>query len=182
MGIHCMLDLETMGNGNEAAITAIGAVKFDPATQDPMVKFYVTVDLESSVACGMKMDASTVKWWLTQSDAARQQMLKDTIDLPTALDAFGDWLNMGGAPDGVWGNGATFDNVILRSAYRLTNLKAPWSFRQDQCFRTLNKQFRMEPLERVGTHHNAVDDAENQAIHMRRIVDELRRTTTIANF
>lgn len=180
MGLHCMLDLETMGNGNEAAITAIGAVKFDPTVPDgPFQKFYVTVDLESSVACGMKMDASTVKWWLAQSDAARQQMLTDTIDLPTALDAFATWL---GEIDGMWGNGATFDNVILRSAYRLTNLKAPWSFRQDQCFRTLNKQFRMEPLERVGTHHNAVDDAENQAIHMRRIVDELRRTTTIANF
>lgn len=172
MGIHCMLDLETMGNGNEAAITAIGAVKFDLFDRMAEVKkFYVTVDLESSMACGMKMDASTVKWWLTQSDAARQQMLKDPIDLPTALDAFATWL---GAIDGMWGNGATFDNVILRSAYRVTNLKAPWGFRADKCFRTMNQMFRLEPLPREGTHHNAVDDADNQRIHLQRIIEHYK--------
>ena len=66
---HIMLDLETMGNSSNAAITAIGAVKFDIAN-GITDSFYLKVDLESAVALGGKMDPSTVIWWLGQNDAA----------------------------------------------------------------------------------------------------------------
>ena len=70
---HVMLDLETMGTGPTAAITAIGAVAFsvEAGITDT---FYKKVDLESSVRNGGTMDPGTVIWWLGQSDAARKEM------------------------------------------------------------------------------------------------------------
>ena len=66
---HIMLDLETMGNGNRAAIIAIGAVAFNSSGVNQ--RFYQQVRLDMSIDCGLEMDASTVLWWLQQSDAAR---------------------------------------------------------------------------------------------------------------
>lgn len=166
MGLHCMLDLETMGTGNDAAITAIGAIKFDPLTDGELQKFYVTVDLQSSVDFGLKMDPGTVIWWLKQSDEARQAMLRETIDLPTALDGFNQWLK---EDMPVWGNGSTFDNVVIRSAFKACHMKPVWGFRNDRCFRTMKNLVPVKPPPDVGTAHNAVHDAEHQALWLRSI-------------
>ena len=86
MNTEIMLDLETMGLGPDAAIVAIGAVAFDTSTLaiDPC-KFFVAVDLESSVRSGGVMDASTVMWWMQQDEVARRILLKDTSQLGVAL-------------------------------------------------------------------------------------------------
>jgi len=49
-----MLDLETMGQGPDAAIVAIGAVAFDPVTHWLGDPFYRLVDLESAVVTGAR--------------------------------------------------------------------------------------------------------------------------------
>ena len=37
----------------------------------------------------------------------------------------------------IWGNGAGFDNTLLRQAYEVNSREVPWAFRHDRCFRTL---------------------------------------------
>lgn len=69
-----MLDLETMGQGPDAAIVAIGAVSFDLEAGKLGSEFYTVVDLTSSVEAGGKMDPSTVLWWLQQSEQARSEL------------------------------------------------------------------------------------------------------------
>ena len=66
----------------------------------------------------------------------------------------------------MWGNGATFDNVILANAYRGAGLPVPWKFWNDKCYRTIKGFFPQIKLQRIGTHHNAQDDAESQAWHL----------------
>ena len=162
---HVMLDLETMGNGKRAAIIAIGAVSF--TLDGVQERFYQQVSLESPIAAGMEMDASTVLWWLQQSDQARAAFMgnESASSLGDALDAFSAWyLTYGGGE--VWVNGAAFDNTILSSAYRLTGREQPWKFRNDRCYRTIKAMYPQVALKRVGTHHNAVDDAQSQAEHL----------------
>lgn len=162
-----MLDLETMGNGPLAAIVAIGAVEFDAAEGTVGRKFYEVVSLESSVRAGGVMDASTVLWWLQQSESARSAFARDGINLPLALQRFSAWLD----PDArVWGNGAAFDNVILASAYRNLSLPVPWKFWNDRCYRTVRMMHPEVEMTRRGVHHNAVDDAESQAVHLMQIL------------
>lgn len=163
-----MLDLETMGTGPQAAIIAIGAVEFDISTRQIGERFYAVIDLESAVACGGIMDASTVLWWLRQSDAARGAFARDGEHIGVVLQRFSDWMADRGPRDDVrvWGNGAAFDNVILASAYRNSHLPLPWGFWNDRCYRTVRAQHPTVPMRRTGTHHNAVDDADSQARHL----------------
>lgn len=160
---HVMLDLETMGNGSQSAIIAIGAVAFD-FKNGVYSKFYQNIHLETSLKAGMKVDGSTVEWWLTQSDDARNSLLKNRACIQSALADFAKWYKESGAEE-VWGNGAMFDNTILGNAYKLCGMEIPWKFWNDRCYRTMKTISKTE-LKRVGTHHNAVDDAESQALHL----------------
>lgn len=163
-----MIDLETMGKGPNAAIVAIGAVEFDIQTQQIGYRFYMVVDLESSVESGGEMDASTVMWWLKQSDEARARLSVPGEPIVVALRQFASWMKDRANLDDVrvWGNGATFDNVILASAYRRSKIPQPWQFFNDRCYRTVKADHPEVKIKRIGTHHNALDDAESQARHL----------------
>lgn len=162
-----MLDLETMGNGPDAAITAIGAVCFDPAGGTVGAVFYRVVDLASSVASGGVMDPATVLWWMKQSDEARGEFARTGVPLMSALRSFTVALNQVGADTvRVWGNGAAFDNVILAGAYKRLGLPVPWSYKNDRCYRTVAAMAPQVVREEGGTRHNALEDAKGQALHL----------------
>jgi len=174
--MHVMIDIETLGTSTEAVIISIGACKFDPNNHRTKIEdsFYVAIDPTSCTNAGLKIDASTVMWWLSSDqDSARAQMMKDErLDLWTALDGFKQWFGNESLP--VWGNGATFDNVIVRAAYQKVGEAAPWQFWHDRCYRTVKSMAPDVKLVRMGTHHNALDDAISQAQHLRKIVYQTR--------
>ncbi|EPE2651723.1 3'-5' exonuclease [Vibrio fluvialis] len=173
MSIHVMLDLETMGNTSNAAIVSIGAVVFDPATGSLGADFKQVINLNSSAYYG-DLDASTVTWWLTQSEEARAIFQRDTpkSTLKDALLELNQWLaDLGDAKEiQVWGNGSGFDNVILTNAYKAVRIKPNFSHWNDRDVRTIVEMGRSilginpkETMEREGTHHSALDDAKFQA-------------------
>ena len=165
-----MLDLETMGTGSNAAIIAIGAVRFDTGTQETTDEFYEVVDLQSCVDFGLEIDPSTVMWWMRQSDEARKEFERRGEPLHVVLLNFEAWL---GEDAVVWGNGAAFDNTILANAYRKCAIKQPWMFWDDRCYRTMKCLYPEVPFVRLGDHHNAVDDARSQAEHLMRIIQAM---------
>lgn len=164
---HFMIDLETMGNKPDAPITSIGAVIF--SMNGVSHEFYARVDLSSSVKHGGIMDADTVKWWLTQDPAAQQEMTGGG-DLIEALNDLSDFMR--GDDPIVWGNGAAFDNVILAAHYDRCCIYRPWKFWNDRCYRTMKSLFPDVKMDRSGTHHNALDDAKSQAVHLINICKE----------
>lgn len=163
---NVMLDLETMGTSTDAAIIAIGACEFDIKTQEVGEKFYHVVDLQSSVDAGLTLDASTVIWWMKQSDQARKEFQCEGINLSRALVEFTHWIGEGAKDVKIWGNGAAFDNAILSTAYRKCKLIQPWSFWNDRCYRTQKADYPDVKMQRKGDHHNALDDAISQAEHL----------------
>lgn len=173
---NIMLDLEIMGNGPTAAIVAIGAVAIDFDALQTGPRFYHRVTLKSALETGGTIDADTVLWWMRQSDDARREITRDgAIHINESLYAFEQYL-CGLEPDKsqikVWGNGAAFDNVILRGAYQRVSYDAPWDWRNDRCYRTLKSLHHAMPFERIGTQHNALDDALSQAKHLLKFVGE----------
>jgi len=165
--IDIMLDLETMGNGNNAAIAAIGAVNFDLTTGEIGEGFYEVVDLESSVRHGGVMDVSTVLWWMQQSDTARAEFKREGKHIQMALVSFQTYLASFTGEVALWGNGAVFDNVILKSAYDRGGLILPWHFKNDRCYRTMRAMLPVVELPEIaGTHHRAIDDARWQAQYL----------------
>jgi len=166
--IDVMVDLETMGTGPAAAIITIGAVEFDPAAGTLGETFYVVVNLESSVQGGGVIDPSTVMWWLGQSEDARTAVRAEGTHINVALMRFAAWLGQRAPRDELllWGNGAGFDNVVLETAYRNSQLLCPWNFWSNRCYRTIKAMHPSVKAVRAGTHHNALDDAVTQAQHL----------------
>lgn len=171
--MNVMLDLETLDNSPTSAIVAIGATGFDLSglVGDP---FYVVVKPESAEKYG-SISASTFAWWCQQSEQARTIFARTTPkeELPEALMQFEQWGQKLKGTRGIqlWGNGADFDNVILAHAYKQIGARAPWSFTNNRCFRTLKNLFSKDLQSalwmRYGsdlTHHNALDDAKRQAL------------------
>lgn len=173
-----MLDLETMGNGNTAAIVAIGAFKFDlhnpqnPADIEDGQRFYANVSLKSAMGAGLKADPDTIMWWMGQDAAARASLTANPMSLEGALHAFSLFMAGGNF---LWGNGATFDNVILRSAFDALGMKTPWHYTKDMCYRTFKNMYgKAVPFVRQGVAHNALDDAITQALHLQKIVAHVK--------
>ncbi|HEC2083503.1 TPA: 3'-5' exoribonuclease [Klebsiella oxytoca] len=172
--VHVMVDLETMGKKNNAPIVAIGAVVFDPVTCSIGESFYKVVCLESSVNWGAVIDPSTVIWWLKQSSEARSAIVNDdAIPLQDALLQFREFVSdnvAGGSIKAqVWGNGASFDNSILRSSYDCIAEDYPWEYWNDRDVRTmveLGQAISFDPKTTIpfeGSRHNALADAIHQA-------------------
>lgn len=163
-----MLDLETLNSTVDAAVVSIGAVKFNK--NEITSKFYQLVDIESSLKYGTTSGA-TLKWWFSQpSEVIKEAVDPTAVNLRLTLERFvGFCIKNFNSADNfkyIWGNGAAFDNVILRNAYNKLELQPPWTFRQDMCYRTVKNLYPEVKLDRSGVHHNALDDAISQANHL----------------
>ncbi|MCQ1662841.1 exonuclease [Escherichia coli] len=166
--IHLSVDLETMGTNPDAPINSIGGTFFDPATGEMGPEFSKAIDLETS---GGIIDRKTIKWWAKRSREAQSAIFTDEISLDVALRLFIEFIekNSGGRFVQVWGNGANFDNVILRRSYERQGIPCPWLYYKDRDVRTIVElgnaigfDVRMAiPFE--GVPHNALDDARHQA-------------------
>jgi exodeoxyribonuclease VIII len=180
-----MVDLETMSTASNAAIISIGAVRFDleeylanTSAIDEKDCFYRVIPLSESVIYGLKTDARTIEWWMQQSDAARDIFTDKTVrdNLPNALSEFHDFIWYAGSFNyppfvNIWGNGATFDNVILSNAFKACDLRTPWKYNADRDLRTLKDLAqRVQPRvrntinEEGSIYHNALHDAKRQVL------------------
>lgn len=181
---HLMVDMETMGNSPDAPIVSIGAVFFEPSTGNTGAEFYQVVSLESSMSFGMKPDASTIQWWLKQSSEARSAILVDeAMGLLETLELLADFIAENAANGShtvqLWGNGCSFDNVILRRAYALTDTPFAVPFWNDRDVRTmveLGKSVGINPRFDIpfeGDMHNALSDARHQVKYVSAIWQRL---------
>ncbi|HBC6277225.1 TPA: 3'-5' exoribonuclease [Escherichia coli] len=165
---HLMIDLETMGKNPDAPIISIGAIFFDPQTGDMGPEFSKTIDLETA---GGVIDRDTIKWWLKQSREAQSAIMTDEIPLDDALLQLREFIdeNSGEFFVHVWGNGANFDNTILRRSYERQGIPCPWRYYNDRDVRTiveLGKAIDFDARTAIpfeGERHNALDDARYQA-------------------
>lgn len=173
-----MVDLETMGTAATAPVIALGAVafKYESGVLTIGGEFYRTIDLRSEQNAGAVIEADTVMWWMQQSAAARRKLTSGGALAHEALQEFALWLVPTTNNPRIWGNGASFDNVILASAYKRHGIALPWDYYNDRCYRTLKNLAPHIHLVRTGTHHNALDDARTQTNHLGDICRELKLT------
>ena len=175
---HLMIDLETMGKNPDAPIISIGAIFFDPQTGDMGPEFSKTIDLETA---GGVIDRDTIKWWLKQSREAQSAIMTDEIPLDDALLQLREFIdeNSGEFFVQVWGNGANFDNTILRRSYERQEIPCPWRYYNDRDVRTiveLGKAIDFDARTAIpfeGERHNALDDARYQAKYVSAIWQKL---------
>lgn len=170
-----MLDLETLSTRPGGVIISIGATKFDE--NGPYGEpFYMRINPKSSMDAGFLIEADTILWWMRQSDEARAEFQKESHHVFEVMSKFSVWCDspyvkcvghIANPNIELWGNGANFDNAILKAAYDKLGLNAPWEFYNDRCYRTMKAMYpHIKMPKRVGTHHNALDDAISQVNHL----------------
>ncbi|EEW7068128.1 exonuclease [Escherichia coli] len=175
---HLMIDLETMGKNPDAPINALAGKFFDPATGEMGPEFSKTIDLETA---GGVIDRDTIKWWLKQSREAQSAILTDEIPLDDALLQLREFIdeNSGEFFVQVWGNGANFDNVILRRSYERQGIPCPWRYTNDRDVRTIVAMGLVMDFDArsvitfEGERHNALHDARYQAKYVSAIWQKL---------
>lgn len=181
---HLMVDVESLGNNPDAPIVSIGAVFFNPSVGAYGPEFYKVISLESAMASGGITDASTIIWWLKQSSEARSAIVvDDAIPLDDALLQLNDFISenttSGDLSVQVWGNGATFDNVLMRRSYKRSGITCPWKIVNDRDVRTiveLGNAVGIDPRYSIpfeGDMHNALADARHQAKYVSAIWQRL---------
>lgn len=164
--VHVMIDFETLSTMPNAAVLSLGAVAFT-SEQVLMPTFYTNIDGDDCIKKGLHVQQSTVDWWEKQSQEAKDALKTAPVrDLYDAMAEFSQWVRTIRGRF-IWGNGADFDNPILRSCYNTLDADAPFKPYNGRCYRTIKNIPGMPPMEqRLGTHHNAVDDAMSQALHL----------------
>ena len=175
---HLMIDLETMGKNPDAPINSLAGKFFDPATGEMGPEFSKTIDLETA---GGVIDRDTIKWWLKQSREAQSAILTDEIPLDDALLQLREFIdeNSGEFFVQVWGNGANFDNVILRRSYERQEIPCPWRYTNDRDVRTIVALGLVMDFDArsvitfEGERHNALHDARYQAKYVSAIWQKL---------
>src|SRR5882672_3458310 len=146
------VDIETLSTRADAVIMSIGACRIDTAANTMGETFENYVTLESCIQLGMRIDPSTLRWWATQPDEARNVFERthediDGVTIAGALANFtrfllgeAEFLTWNGEPVDdivIWGNGSDFDNAILQDAFARVGLTCPWKFWGNRDLRTL---------------------------------------------
>lgn len=168
MSTHIMLDIETLGTGSNSLVLSIGAVEFTlGGTVHRMFSVNLPV-LEQIINPTVEVDMATIKWWKAQSDEAKKALLskKTSKTIKEGLLAFVGFIKCFENPL-LWGNGCTFDNVILRNLFKSFNLEFPTPFWTDMDVRTIVNVYDYEKVNRLtgkfeGTKHDAIADCLHQ--------------------
>lgn len=138
---HVMIDTETLGRTPGSVVRSVAAVEFDPQTGETGRQKVWKIDLTDSIRYGFKVEASTLKWWMMQSDEARREFVEGA---ETPLEDFlEDFMQFIAATDEgndftLWCLQLDFDVAMLRSMYSWHNLNVyrcdeevlPWNFRK----------------------------------------------------
>ena len=168
--MHVMIDLETLSSNSTAAIIQIGAVAFDLSSIGPTYKS--SIDIADALKHG-EASASTIKWWMEQSDAARASAMTGQESLVRALQGLNGFVNGLPGEHEFWAH-ATFDFPVLMNAYNATGVANAIPFRRTRDLRTLESIFGqfITREARSGVHHDALDDAMFQARHAQLMLRE----------
>ena len=180
---HIVIDLETLSTQPNALVLSIGAVGLNKYGDIlPGAGFHLPID-PAAQQKRRHVDIGTQQWWAgIKCPIARCA----SIDAPAttqalvenALTAFSDFVNEWSDQDTVciWGNGCSFDNVILATLYQDWNKPLPWRFWNDRDMRTITAIFpHLKLLPFDGFKHHALDDAMHEAQQLSAAIKHLQQ-------
>ncbi len=167
-----MVDIETMGTNINAPIVQIGACYFSMKTGEIGDEYIINIDLDDSIKHGATPDGRTIYWWLSQTEEARGSILTEYDPVCMKEDqGLADFNQFWSRAKRVWSH-ATFDFVMLMHAMRRRDIQPTVHYRKARDIRTLTglagmtkEQIDTFQVDRVGVHHNGLDDAIYQVAY-----------------
>ena len=168
-----MLDIETLSQTPDAVVLTIGAIKFDPYTQDSFgPALYIRPDVDEQLASGRTYTDETVEWWSKQPAAVREEALgtEGRISVEQTYQELNRFLV---GANNIWTQGPVFDICIIENLYRQHGWPIPWNFWQISDSRTLFKIHGDPRDKNRESLHNALEDCISQAEAVQKIYKKL---------
>lgn len=160
------LDIESFGKPPNGALASLGLyVSHGEEEKDPDLNrmFHVAVDAGTT---NMEFYASTIYWWLSQSEFSRNALKTNLKPVKKAFEEIREFVKFwvkGNNNWTVWAH--NFDFEIVNSCYRINGVKCPWHYKQQRDLRTLVDISGLKKFHKSGSEeeHHAGYDAFNQA-------------------
>lgn len=173
---HIMIDTESLGIGNTAAIISIGAIVFNPFAFLPSLgeSFEAHICPGLVESAGFSVEQETIDWWNQEEQAeAAKISLTGEMAPEEAIHLFADWMNQQGDYENriVWSKGIDFDLVKLNHFFQTFGIETPWHYQNQMDARTAinlakRKGFNPDTHAPSKTMHTALGDARNQAYQL----------------
>ena len=153
--IHGMIDLETLGTGSNSVVVSVGLVAFNISTGEILAELDIGLNLNQQIKTGGVIDGDTLEFHFAQAPDSIQKMAqRKVLDVKEGLELISNFIKANNITT-LWGNGATFDNVILRNLYARHLKVFPLGFWTDRDLRTAvdiyNIDTRTVPLKALNT-------------------------------
>lgn len=146
-GCHWMIDTETVGLTDEAAIVQVGLAPFSPlgsglylhpykSKEDEWVMSVIHNQVLNVKDQGRVQDPDTLKWWHEKNASNLHLLTSGTRLLKDELTALAHVL---GFKAELWANSPTFDIDLLRNACKQQGVPLGLNFRNEWDVRTVSK-------------------------------------------
>lgn len=163
--VRIAIDIETLSRRTNGVILSIGLVAF--TRFGPISTHYSVLDQNVQLMRGRHVEPATVAWWDKQAPEAKAVLSESLGPLAmhpagvvTMIKSFVSMFeNDTSYVEGVYGYGSDFDNAMIIDMCREFSGKDPWDYRLNRCGRTVLAMYPEAKAPKVGTHHNALDDA-----------------------
>lgn len=174
MANDVMLDIESLDTSPYCVILTIGAVRFDPKGTGVVERLELRPTIEDQTEVYNRViNDDTIRWWGTQNPAALEEAMGDQ-GRESFKECMEKLYKFCWNRRAVWSNGASFDCVVMETAWQQLDMRIPWPFYTVRDTRTLYEVAGVK-LKDGGhvTSHKAVEDAERQAIVVQKAYKKL---------
>lgn len=159
---NIVIDIETLGRRNDAAITQIGVAIADEKF-NVLDKYQIQVHPKVWNNCDRTFTGETLLWWMSQHNAPTSNKMpthivhsyKELVELLNRII-----IKYNTEETLIWTKG-TMDLFCIKDLYEHFDRELPWQFWQPRDIRTA-KEFIKEWKTFENNNHNALDDALNQ--------------------
>ena len=169
---HVMIDTETLGLTPGCVVRTVSLVEFEPTTGKTGRKQTWVINLQDSIKAGFKVEAGTIKWWMTKSDEARKAFVataEEETSLVSFVNEFVEWFKQYNGKVAVWGLQIDYDLPMVRCylAYyymyimRNDDYSLPWNRKLLIDVRPFMEVYRAK-YEEYKTVHTSMDDCMQQ--------------------
>ena len=156
-----IVDLETLGIGEDSIIVQVGAIKFNRNTGERLDSFLKNISINTSIAAGFKLETEVYNWWMEQNKKVRASVFnnknKSVREVMVELNNF-----IKGA-DAIWSH-ATFDFPKIMYHLKALGIPPSFSFRSARDLRTIVDISKLDlgKIPKNEMAHNALVDCEYQ--------------------
>lgn len=156
---HIIIDIETLGRRNNAAITQVGIIPTDK-NFNALDQYLIQIDPNVWNTCDRTFTGETLLWWMKQTNTPVSkfptQIANSYKDLVEKINYIFRIYN---TEDSIIWTKGSMDLFCLKDLYEYFNMDIPWKFWQPRDIRTAKEIIKDWKICKNANLHNALEDA-----------------------